>query len=359
MKRRARVRTAAFLLAACLVTGTSLLLVRSAEERCREQRRTFCGALTARLAEEADGAAAALSEPDTGRNALLSHGSAALALSSLLPTTAEEVSDTSGQYGAPLYRLVLRTLLMEEELSAETKEAVAEAARLLCRLALEAVPDTSAPDTSVPDKSAPHTPALDISGENADPEAAEIFARLSALSAAAEEQAASLTKPSSENAETVTVSHSYDAERFYHPDEAREAAGRLLGSAASLLRTLSYDETGGVYRFSCQNGTASLSARGGHLLHFLLAPRKPLGGLPAQNAGEIPTSEALSGAAADFVRNNGLRARLLPGFHDQREIRYFSFCREKDAENAPVLTVGVRIRDGAVLYYEAEAFYRR
>ena len=349
MKRRARVRTAAFLLAACLVTGTSLLLVRSADERCREQRRTFCGALTARLAEEADGAAAALSDPDPDRNALLSHCSAALALSSLLPTAAEEVSDTSGQYGAPLYRLVLRTLLMGEELSPETKEAVAEAAQLLCRLALEAVPDASAPDKSVPDKS----------GENADPEAAEIFARLSALSAAAEEQAASLTKPSSENAEAATVSHSYDAERFYHPDEAREAAGRLLGSAASLLRTLSYDEAGGVYRFSCRNGTASLSARGGHLLHFLLAPRMPSGGLPAQNAGEIPTAEALSDAALDFVRNNGLRARLLPGFHDQHDLRYFSFCRDKDAENAPVLTVGVRIRDGAVLYYEAEAFYRR
>ena len=345
MKRRTRVRTAAFLLAACLVTACSLLLVRSAEERCREQRRAFCGALTARLAEEADGAAAALSGLDADRNALLSHGSAALALSSLLPTAAEEVSDTSGQYGAPLYRLVLRTLLMGEELSPETKEAVAEAARLLCRLALEAVPDASAPDISDPDKT--------------DPEAAEIFARISALSAAAEEQAASLTKLSSEDAEAATVSHSYDAERFYHPDEAREAAGRLLGSAASLLRTQSYDEAGGVYRFSCRNGTASLSARGGHLLHFLLAPRMPLGGLPAQNAGEIPTAEALSNTAADFVRNNGLRARLLPGFRDQHDIRYFSFCREKDAENAPVLTVGVRIRDGTVLYYEAEAFYRR
>ena len=343
MKRRARVRTAAFLLAACLVTGCSLLLARSADRRCRELRRTFRSTLTVRLAEEADGAAAALSDPDTGRNALLSHCSAALALSALLPT-ADESSDTSGQYGAPLYRLVIRTLLTGDELSPETNEAVAEAAQLLCRLALEDVPDASAPDISV---------------ETADTVTAEIIARLSELCAAAEEQAASLTKPSSDNAEAATVSHSYDAERFYHPDEAREAAGRLLGSSASLLRAMSYDEAGGVYRFSCRNGTASLSAHGGHLLHFLLAPRKPVGGLPAQNAGEIPTAEALSDAAADFVRGSGLRARLLPGFCDQREIRYFSFCREKDAENAPVLTVGVRIRDGTVLYYEAEAFYRR
>ena len=355
MKRRARVRTAAFLLAACLVTGCSLLLARSADRRCRELRRTFRSTLTARLAEEADGAAAALSDPDTGRNALLSHCSAALALSSLLPTAAEGSSGTPEQYGAPLYRLVLRTLLAGEgKLSPETEEAVAEASRLLCRLSLEDIPDASASDKSAPDKSAP-----DISVETADTETAEIFARLSELCAAAEEQAASLTKPSSDNAEAATVYHSYDAERFYHPDEAREAAGRLLGSSASLLRAMSYDEAGGVYRFSCRNGTASISAHGGHLLHFLLAPRKPVGGLTVQNAGEIPTAETLSDAAMDFVRGSGLRARLLPGFCDQREIRYFSFCREKDAENAPVLTVGVRIRDGAVLYYEAEAFYRR
>lgn len=343
MKRRTRVRTAAFLLAACLVTGCALLLAHAADECCREQRLSFCGALTARLAEEADGVAAALSNSGADRNALLSHCSAALTLSSLLPTAAES-SDTSGQYGAPLYQFVMRTLLMEKELSAETKEAVAEAARLLCRLALEDIPDTSVPDRY---------------GEAADPEAAELFDRLSALSAAAEEQAVSLSKTPPENAEKVTVSHSYDAERFYHPDEAREAAGRLLGSAASLLRAMSYDEAGGVYRFSCQNGTASLSARGGHLLHFLLAPRTPLGGLPTRTPAELPTAATLSNAAADFVRNNGLRARLLPGFCDQHNIRYFSFCREKDAENTPVLTVGVRIRDKAVLYYEAETFYRR
>ena len=352
MKKRFLIRFWAYLLFACITAGSSFLLcrsaVRSGQAETEAERENIKRTLLLRLSAEADGAADAFCRTDIPEDEriplLLSHCSSAAVLSELL--SARCGGETVCDCGANLYRAVLHTTVSGGGFSEdETADTLCGAAALLRQASGEILLPKAPPD---------------IETEETDTEITDCLLRLHRLSVSFSDKQRSDTSGSYAE-DVISQRYTYDTERVYRPEEAYAAAQRYLGSTASFLCRQTFDPQTGVYRFSCRNGEAVLSAHGGHLLHYVLAPTRNLSSAEdTRSAENMPclSDAVIRDAALSVVAANGLRAALLPDSDDRSGMRYFFFCKERDTSCAPCVTVGIRCSDGAFLYYEASAFYR-
>lgn len=144
--------------------------------------------------------------------------------------------------------------------------------------------------------------------------------------------------------------YSFDRESPVTQAEARQKLRMLIGNAVSFLGNTVTDDAHGCYLFSCQNGYAEISRCGGHLLSYAFYPRS------AADAAEHVLNDAdLSSLAASFLQKAGIPHMGTEKWNDRHGIRMFSV----ETNNGKTLTVGIRMHDGAVVRFDAEAYYRR
>ena len=163
-------------------------------------------------------------------------------------------------------------------------------------------------------------------------------------------------------AEKAHIAYRFDAERPHTEREIREDLKLALKDTADLFVSLDMptaDEGASNDArciFSCKNGFAELSLRGGHLLHYALYPTQ---GISADGATTRLSNVDLEERRDAFLARNGMPVRLLT-LHTQREehgLSYYTYTRR--GEKTPCVTIGLRNTDGNVFYFDGELFYHR
>ncbi len=130
--------------------------------------------------------------------------------------------------------------------------------------------------------------------------------------------------------------------------QARRHLRELIGSAASFLGTAVINDAHGCYLFSCQNGYAEISSNGGHLLSYAFYPRGN-----ANEHGVLLNDADLSDVATAFLKKAGLPTDGMSLAEDRHGTRFFSVPHIYGG----VVTVGVRMHDGAIVSLQAESYY--
>ncbi len=157
-------------------------------------------------------------------------------------------------------------------------------------------------------------------------------------------------------------SYRFDAERVHTKKEAWEDLAFALEARADLFLSLDAptekeaQKNDAKFVFSCKNGFAELSARGGHLLRYALYPTQGTGSTSAAKPLSEPDLIEIRDA---FLSRNGMPVRMLILLSEKEEhgLHYYTFARKGDS--APCLTIGLRATDGGVFYFDGEAFYYR
>lgn len=144
--------------------------------------------------------------------------------------------------------------------------------------------------------------------------------------------------------------YTFDREVPVTQAEARQKLRTLIGNAASFLGSTVTDDAHGCYVFSCRNGYAEMSLCGGHLLSYAFYPRSA-----EDAASHVLCDTDLSSLAASFLQKAGIPYKNTDQWHDRHGIRVFSV----GTNNGKTVTVGVRMHDGAIVRFDAQAYYRR
>lgn len=155
--------------------------------------------------------------------------------------------------------------------------------------------------------------------------------------------------------------YTFSAEFPTTVQEAEETLRQLLGRTAALFRPVNgspeTEEEGPVfYLFSCQNGFAELSVRGGHLIRYALCPR--VSPAASDSPSRILSDADLSDAAEDFLDRSGIPSAAFSeaSHEDLHGMRTFRFVHRKTGAS---VYVGIRCFDAKPFSLDAEAFYRR
>ena len=144
--------------------------------------------------------------------------------------------------------------------------------------------------------------------------------------------------------------YSFDREIPVSLSEARGNLRSLIGNTVSFFGTDVTDDTHGCYIFSCQNGYAEVSLCGGHLLSYAFYPRST-----ADAAEHALSDPDLCSLAASFLKKAGISHKDTEQWNDRHGIRVFSV----ETNNGKTVTVGIRMHDGTVVRFDAQAYYRR
>lgn len=162
--------------------------------------------------------------------------------------------------------------------------------------------------------------------------------------------------------ENAHIAYRFDAERPHTDREIREDLEFALKDTSDLFVSLDMPTAEESIRndarciFSCKNGFAELSLRGGHLLHYALYPTQ---GISSDGANTRLSGIDLEERRDAFLARNGMPVRLLR-LHAQREehgLCYYTYTRR--GEKTPCVTIGLRSTDGNVFYFDGELFYHR
>ncbi len=140
----------------------------------------------------------------------------------------------------------------------------------------------------------------------------------------------------------------FDHEPMVSQAQARQILLGLIGNTASFLGNTVTDDAHGCYIFSCQNGYAEISRCGGHLLSYAFYPRNT-----ASTDIHLLNDADLAELAAAFLRKNAIPVTSTDTWEDRHGVRIFRAVT-KDGD---IVTVGIRMHDGAAVYFSAEAYY--
>ncbi len=141
----------------------------------------------------------------------------------------------------------------------------------------------------------------------------------------------------------------FDHEPMVSPAQARQILRELIGNPAAFLGNTVTDDEHGCYIFSCQNGYAEISRCGGHLLSYAFYPRSTSNG-----DTHLLNDADLAELAAVFLQKNAISVNTADTWEDRHGVRIF----HAETKDGDAVTVGIRMHDGTVVSFSAEAYYR-
>lgn len=331
--RRKSIRVISYLLAAAVLTAASLFAVYNADKRAENAESAMRERVLYRMAEEAAAASklldTAAADEDTA-SVISEHCSVIIACAELLAG----YNDTGAADAAVFYRALRRSLPLDENTSVY-QDCAARCAELLAALALTEASraDNKTPLFGFPDAMNPSASAVPFA--------------LAQLSAAFAPDLSDLSdgQPDDEK-------HTYDRESMVSDAEARQKLKALPNCASKFLSHVSTDS--GCYRFTCTNGYAEVSVHGGHLLRYALYPRAS--GSDAACVTRSLSDGDLSSCAVGFVCAAGISADddTFQTYEDRHGVRYF----RTEAPHSGWISVGVRMCDGQIVWFNGEAYYK-
>ncbi|MGM9625477.1 MAG: hypothetical protein ACI3XM_07185 [Eubacteriales bacterium] len=338
--RRKSIRVISYLLAAAVLTAASLYAVYKADKRAEHAEHAMRERVLYRMAEEAAAASelldTAASDEDSA-SAVSEHCAVIIACTDLLAG----YDDTGAADAAVFYRALRRNLPLCENTSVY-KSCAAQCAELLAALALTEV--------SHADKEIPLFGVSDATNPAANTKNASASAVPSALAQLSAAFAPDLSDLS--DGQPDDEKHTYDGESIVSDAEARQKLKALPNCASKFLSHVSTDS--GCYRFFCTNGYAEVSVHGGHLLRYALYPRAS--GSDAACVTRSLSDGDLSSCAVGFICAAGVCVNddMFQTYEDRHGIRYF----RTDAPHGGWISVGVRMCDGQIVWFDGEAQYK-